>query len=54
MLILTREAEEGLTIGDNIRVVVVSVIKGKVRLGIEAPKELPIIRDNAIKKESKE
>ncbi|MFP4454049.1 MAG: carbon storage regulator CsrA [Desulfobacterales bacterium] len=44
MLVLTRKAGEGLLIGDNIRVAVLESQDGKVRLGIEAPAEYRIYR----------
>jgi carbon storage regulator len=45
MLVLTRRVGEGITIGTNIRVVVVEMKGGQVRLGIEAPTNVPIHRD---------
>ncbi len=45
MLVLTRRVGEGITIGTNIRVVVVEMKGGQVRLGIEAPANVPIHRD---------
>lgn len=44
MLVLSRKKGERINIGDNIIVEVVEVIGGKVRLGIEAPNEVPIHR----------
>lgn len=44
MLIITRKIGEGLCIGDDITVSVVESAKGKVRLGIEAPKDVKIVR----------
>lgn len=45
MLVLTRKVGEGLTIGPNIRVVVLDVKGGQVRLGIEAPGTMAVLRD---------
>lgn len=45
MLVLTRRVGEGITIGSNIRVVVVEIKGGQVRLGIEAPATISIHRD---------
>ena len=42
MLITARKVGEGIVINDNIRVVVVEIRHDKVRLGVEAPKEIPI------------
>ena len=43
-LILQRKAGEALLIGDQIEVTVLSVEAGRVRLAIQAPKEVPILR----------
>lgn len=45
MLVLTRRVGEGITIGTNIRVVVVEIKGGQVRLGIEAPASVSVHRD---------
>ncbi len=45
MLVLTRRRGEGVTIGPDIRVVVLSTQGGQVRLGIEAPKHVEVHRD---------
>ena len=44
MLVLSRAKNESIIIGDNITIMVVDVRDGKVRLGIEAPKEVPVHR----------
>lgn len=44
MLVLSREKNEAIVIGDNITIVVVEIRGGKVRLGIDAPKEVPVHR----------
>ncbi|MCK9466201.1 MAG: carbon storage regulator CsrA [Thiopseudomonas sp.] len=44
MLILTRRIEETICIGDNITVTVLSVAGGHVKLGICAPKEIGVHR----------
>lgn len=45
MLVLTRKSTESIRIGDSIRVVVVEVKDGQVKLGIEAPHDLPVHRE---------
>ena len=45
MLVLTRKTTEGITIGPNIRVIVLEIKGGQVRLGIEAPHTVQIHRD---------
>lgn len=44
MLVLTRQLDEEIIIDDHIRVKVISVSGGQVRLGIEAPPEITILR----------
>lgn len=44
MLVLSRKDGERIRIGPNIFVTVVSSRNGKVRLGIEAPSEVPVVR----------
>lgn len=48
MLILRRKAGEGLLIGDNIKVTVVASDEGGARLAIEAPKEIPVLREELV------
>ncbi len=45
MLVLSRKVGERIRIGEGITVTVVRVMSGGVRLGIEAPKELPVVRE---------
>jgi carbon storage regulator len=45
MLVLTRRRGEGVTIGPTIRVVVLGIKGGQIRLGIEAPPTVEIHRD---------
>lgn len=45
MLVLTRKVGEGITIGSDVRVVVIEVKAGQIRLGIEAPPTVQIHRD---------
>jgi len=44
MLVVSRKKNEVIMLGDNIRLVVVQIKAEKVRLGIEAPLEMPVHR----------
>ena len=44
MFVLSRQRDESIMIGDNIEITVVDVRGEKVRLGITAPKEIPVHR----------
>lgn len=44
MLVLSRKKNESIVINDNITVVVIDIRGDKVRLGIEAPKDVPVHR----------
>ena len=49
MLILSRRVGESLAIGDDIVVTVVGVSGHQIRLGISAPKEIPVLREEIYK-----
>jgi carbon storage regulator len=44
MLVLTRKSKQSIMIGDDVEVSVLSIAGEKVRLGIEAPREVPVFR----------
>ena len=44
MLVLTRKGNQSIMIGDGIEVSVLAVIGEKVRIGIEAPRSVPVFR----------
>ena len=48
MLVLSRKIGETIRIGGDVEVTVVSVRGARVRLGLKAPKELPIRRDELL------
>jgi len=48
MLVLARKLDESIVIGDNIIVKVVAIENGVVKLGIDAPRDISIIRDELI------
>jgi carbon storage regulator len=45
MLVLSRKVGERILIGEKISVTVVRATQGVVRIGIEAPPELPVVRE---------
>ena len=57
MLVLSRQKEESIVIGDDIEITIVDVRGDKVRLGITAPKSISVHRRevyDAIQREKKE
>jgi len=48
MLILTRKKGEAIAIGDNIQVQVLNVKGGQVRIGIDAPREVRVNREECL------
>lgn len=45
MLILTRKVGEALRIGDNITIMITAIGGGQVKIGIEAPPDVPVNRE---------
>ena len=45
MLVLTRKSNQSIMIGDDIEVSVLAIMGEKVRIGIEAPHEVPVYRE---------
>lgn len=48
MLILTRKVGERIKVGPDIWISIEEVDRGKVRVGIEAPKQIPILREEVV------
>jgi carbon storage regulator len=44
MLVLTRKSNQSIMIGDDVEISVLSVMGEKVRIGIQAPQEIPVFR----------
>ena len=54
MLVLSRKIGERILIGDNIAVTVVRISQGIVRIGIEAPREMSVVREEVVAHEDDE
>ncbi|MCD4829265.1 MAG: carbon storage regulator CsrA [Candidatus Cloacimonetes bacterium] len=50
MLILTRKVGESIIIGDDIEIVVAEINKNSARIGINAPRQMPIYRKEIYEK----
>lgn len=57
MLVLTRKMDEAILIGEDIKITIVEIQGDKVKLGIEAPRELPVLREeiySAVREENRQ
>jgi carbon storage regulator len=57
MLVLTRRPDEAIMIGEEIEIMVISVQRNKVRIGIKAPSKIPVFRKEiylAVRESNKE
>ena len=45
MLILSRKLEEAIWLGDNVKIKIMGIDKGTVKIGIEAPSDVTILRE---------
>jgi carbon storage regulator len=48
MLVLSRKLNEKVIVNGNITITVISIRNNTVRLGIEAPSDIPIVRDELV------
>jgi carbon storage regulator len=53
MLVLTRKVDETIFIGGNIQIMVVDIRGDKVKLGIVAPEDQKVLRDDAKERQAK-
>lgn len=56
MLIITRRAGERIMLGDETRIHIMEIVGNSVRVGIEAPRSIPVYREeiwNAVKEENR-
>lgn len=53
MLVLSRKLNEKIQIGDNVWITVVRIDGDKIRIGIEAPEDVPIMRTELIQEPEK-
>ena len=45
MLVLSRKPLDSILIGDDIKITIVRIDRNQVRIGIEAPKHIPVLRE---------
>ena len=54
MLVLTRKVDQGIVIAGNIYIRVLGVERDRVKIGIAAPKEIPVLRQELLEREDGE
>ncbi len=52
MLVLRRKVKEGIVVSDTIRVVILAVEGGRVKIGIEAPRNITVVREELLHRQS--
>ena len=50
MLILTRKKDESIVVGEGIKIQIISIEEGRVKIGIEAPPDVEIYRSEVLEK----
>ena len=50
MLVLTRKVGESILVGDTIKIVVLEVRRQQVRLGIESPPDIVVLREEIVRR----
>lgn len=51
-LVLTRKKNEDIRIGDNITITIVEISRGRVKIGVTAPKDVLVEREENVRRES--
>ncbi|SKB71540.1 carbon storage regulator, CsrA [Acetoanaerobium noterae] len=54
MLVLKRKAGESIIVADNIEIKIIEVEEGRIKIGIDAPKEVSIIRKEVLEETKSE
>lgn len=54
MLVLKRKAGESIIVSDNIEIKIIEVEEGRIKIGIDAPKEVSIIRKEVLEETKSE
>jgi len=54
MLVLSRKPLQSIVIGPDIRITIVKIERNQVRIGIEAPRDVTILRDELVQAEQEE
>ena len=52
MLVLTRKQGQSITIGDDVKVKILDIGSNFIKIGIDAPREVPVYREELLNKES--
>lgn len=50
MLVLSRKVQQSIIIGDDIRITVVDMGRGRVQIGVTAPSYLPVFREEIVER----